>query len=375
MGLLYGVETADGYQPSWWHRMFKPKVSGNTLNGLGEIQVRRPTSFYHRQDYWHPWRFVQDMFYLRRIFDGTFIWLIKSNWLEHKAPTPVAKKRIKRSPEEWSRHIKDYAVAIGVDKVGITHLKPEWVFDRDDVPKEQYIILLASRMDYEALSSSIMRRFRKTIHEVLTVYYRNHVRARKLADWVRSHGWAAYGYGYPVNTPLNLLPIAIEAGIGELGKHGSLICPEMGALFRLTYVLTDLPLAIDGRRDYGIDDYCAGCQVCVRNCPTAAIYNEKQMVRGVERWYVDFDKCVPYFNEYAGCGICVAVCPFSQPGRGPIISRKMLQRRSRKAEDPAVPHDAMAQQLHSESITAHLGSPKIWRRRLSSIRNTSSKAR
>jgi epoxyqueuosine reductase QueG len=53
------------------------------------------------------------------------------------------------------------------------------------------------------------------------------------------------------------------------------------------------------------------------------------MVRGNLKWYVDFDKCIPFFNENAGCAICIAVCPWSIPGKGPRIIEQ-LQRRAEK---------------------------------------------
>jgi hypothetical protein len=55
-------------------------------------------------------------------------------------------------------------------------------------------------------------------------------------------------------------------------------------------------------------------------------------VRGQRRWYVDFDKCLPYFNENLSCAICLAVCPFSRPGVGPSLVRKLA--RSRTPHDP-----------------------------------------
>ena len=54
-------------------------------------------------------------------------------------------------------------------------------------------------------------------------------------------------------------------------------------------------------------------------------------MRGVERWYVDFDKCVPYFAEANGCAICIEVCPWSEPGRGLVLVDKLLERRARPA--------------------------------------------
>ena len=53
---------------------------------------------------------------------------------------------------------------------------------------------------------------------------------------------------------------------------------------------------------------------------------DKQMVRGVERWYVDFDKCIPYFAESASCGMCIAVCPWTRPDVRPKLLATMARR-------------------------------------------------
>ncbi len=119
-----------------------------------------------------------------------------------------------------------------------------------------------------------------------------------------------------------------EAGLGELGKHGSMINDVWGASFRLAAVTTDLPLVPDAPREFGVDDFCTRCQVCVRLCPPDAIYDDKQLVRGARKWYVDFDKCIPYFNDTVGCGICIAECPWSLPGVAPRLVQKLLRRRA-----------------------------------------------
>jgi len=124
------------------------------------------------------------------------------------------------------------------------------------------------------------------------------------------------------------VPIAIKAGLGQLGKHGSMITPEYGSNVRLATVLTDLPLMIDQPCDIGVDDFCATCRSCETNCPPHAIFPKKQMVRGVERWYVTFDKCAPYFAETRRCGICIEVCPWSESGRELSMMKTLLERRS-----------------------------------------------
>ena len=93
-----------------------------------------------------------------------------------------------------------------------------------------------------------------------------------------------------------------------------------------------LPLIADAPRDIGVDDFCTRCQVCSSLCPPDAIYPEKQLVRGEMKWYVDFDKCIPYFNDTLGCGICIAECPWSLPGVAPKLTQKMLRRKTRQTE-------------------------------------------
>jgi epoxyqueuosine reductase QueG len=97
-------------------------------------------------------------------------------------------------------------------------------------------------------------------------------------------------------------------------------------------VLTDIPLVATEKETYGVDDFCSRCQVCANECPPEAILPEKNWVRGEQKWYVDFDKCIPFFNENYGCAICIAVCPWSIPGRGPRIVEQLARRAARNKQ-------------------------------------------
>ena len=68
-------------------------------------------------------------------------------------------------------------------------------------------------------------------------------------------------------------------------------------------------------------------------CPPEALFDTKQTVRGAEKWYVDFDRCLPFFNETNGCAICIAVCPWSRPGVGMNLAEKLSRRRNRLAAE------------------------------------------
>ncbi len=93
-----------------------------------------------------------------------------------------------------------------------------------------------------------------------------------------------------------------------------MISPKLGSSFRLCAVTTDMPLVVDGPRDYGIDEICTNCNICSRFCPADAIKDEKEDNNGVTRWRVDTALCEPYFHELYGCKICLMVCPFNARG-------------------------------------------------------------
>ena len=342
MGFLYGHETDTGYQPSWLHEKLKPQQSGNEINGLGEAERRQPTPVYHRRWHKHPWYWVQESFYARQMWDMVQGLIIFKSWrLDHSRLSPVAAKAEQDTATSWSERVKTEALKHPYcDVVGIAKVEPELVFDREwqrGEVTEPWIIVIGHAMDYDELSQNLAKpdgkkrpfwrnKFLPEVREVLSTYLRSQRAAFKLAAWIRARGYAAKGHGGPKGAPINTLHAAIKAGLGELGKHGSIINDKLGSCLRFSYVLTEMPLVEDGPKTFGADDYCMRCQACTRACPPDAISDEKQLVRGVEKWYVDFDKCVPYFNENYGCAICLSICPWSRPGKAPTLIEKLSSR-------------------------------------------------
>ena len=334
MGFFTGRETEDGYEPSMLHRWLMPELSGNTINGLGETTVRRPTLVYHRMEAPHPWRKVNMLFGLRVMTRPGLLLRVFSSKAISKATrqSPVAPKKKNLTPEMAAAKVKELGFSLGADKIGICEIRPEWVLEGEEVT-EKYAIIVASRMNYYGMRHAIEGDFLGSVKEVMDIYIQGQRRVTQMASWIQEQGWAARGYGNSDSTPMLIIPHAIEAGLGELGKHGSLINKELGAMFRLAYIVTDMPMAIDEPIDDGVDEFCLSCQKCTVECPPNAISDQKQMVRGVEKWYVDFDKCIPYFNDKFACGVCMTVCPWSLPGAGLNISKKMLKRRTKQQYD------------------------------------------
>ncbi|MDE0538611.1 MAG: 4Fe-4S dicluster domain-containing protein, partial [Rhodospirillales bacterium] len=215
------------------------------------------------------------------------------------------------------------------DQVGITPMDPSYVFDGYEIG-EPWLIVIGVAMDHDRLNAApdTLENPVSAV-EVGEQYNRAARVSRNLANFILSRGYDAKAYPGPWASALLMIPPAIEAGFGQLGKHGSLINRRFGSSFRLSAVSTDMPLVADARDDIGAEEFCANCRVCSKACPPGAIFDTKQTVRGERKWYVDFDKCIPYFGETMGCAICIGRCPWSKPGTAPRLAEKMLARRAR----------------------------------------------
>lgn len=305
-----------------------PPVSGNTVNGVGETQPRRPTPiFWHRPE-------IEAHGQLQKAIVAHFNsapGLRKIYWdLAARGPKrlpPVADHTRERAPGDWAAALKTFALAHDAELVGIARLDPLWVYDSYPVPALPWVVIVGRAMEHARIDQAPATPENLEGAAVVAEEYNHTTRAaRLLAGWVREQGFEAEPHGGPWAGPINLLPAAIACGLGELGKHGSLINRNVGSSFRIASVLTDMPLVADAADDFGADAFCTRCKVCVDSCPPDAIYDEKQLARGVTKWTVDFDRCIPYFDATYGCGICIAVCPWSAPGRAPVLAERWARR-------------------------------------------------
>ena len=308
-----------------------PATSGNTINGLGETRFRRASHVY-----WHDpdtiahgelqkWFYTQDP-------DNQAIAkarAARAKILDIEVP-PVIGKPLQQPAADWSRELAAYANTRELELFGITALKPEWTYSGVTLDY-RWVIMIGVAHDYEQMKTAPEA---PAGAEVVRQYGRATKACKDITAWIRKRGWDAAPQAGPMAGQLLMIPPALECGFGELGKHGSIINKDYGSSFRLAAILTNAPLVPTTRVDYGVDDFCSRCQVCANACPPDAIGPEKVTVRGTSKWYVDFDKCIPFFNEYYGCGICIVVCPWSKPGRGPRIVEQLNRRAQRRKHQP-----------------------------------------
>jgi Pyruvate/2-oxoacid:ferredoxin oxidoreductase delta subunit len=302
-----------------------PPRSGNEINGLGDPKRQQARHVFHSSgDSRLEWQALDDFFGL--INSWRVLWhVIVNAWqLRNSDGQVAAAKRPVNDRRGVTEKIKESARGFGAELIGISQVTDDAVYEGRSI-SFPYAICLGLSMDRTEMQHA--PHIRAAV-EVMQTYKEISRIAIRLARDIRKMGWPARAYGNPNSTDILHIPLAINAGLGQLGKHGSIINETLGSNFRLAVVLTDLPLICDEKVDIGVDDLCLQCQRCVIDCPPNAIFQHKQLVRGVEKWYVDFDKCIPYFTKTHGCAICIEVCPWSIPGRGPTLSRKMLSKRA-----------------------------------------------
>ena len=305
----------------------KPQVSGNDINSRGEATPHAPRVVYWASDPdLIPHGKMQRLFYavdphnqdLARARAGRAPILAQPL-------APLLGEPVQRPPQAWTQALTAFAAGADFESCGVAAMEPAWVYEGQQVSQSR-IVTLGVAHDYEAIATAPAA---SAGAEVVRQYGRVAAAAKAVADWLRGQGWDAEPLTGPMTTKVILIPPAIACGFGELGKHGSLNNPEHGSSFRLAAVLTDAPLAPTPPRSFGVDSFCLHCRVCEDAGPPEAIAPAKQLVRSVEKWYVDFDHCLPFFNQTHGCAVGIAACPRSRPGVGLSLAAKLARRSAR----------------------------------------------
>jgi ferredoxin len=220
--------------------------------------------------------------------------------------------------EDVTEVIRQKARELGYGEVGFTRNDRHYVYQsrkpamKNDLP---HAICLALEQDYEK-TQSIPSMAAEETHQ--GTYFRQGPRAMELTSFIRS-----LGYKVQVSGPTwhygPMIPMFVEAGLGQLGANGQLLSPHFGSRARLQIIFTDAQVTHDQPVDYGIHKFCQVCQVCVQRCPGRALMAEKVWYRGVEKNKLIFKRCRPVMANYLGCGICMKVCPIQKYGMKPVM--------------------------------------------------------
>lgn len=132
------------------------------------------------------------------------------------------------------------------------------------------------------------------------------------------------------SVPLLERALAVQAGLGFLGKNGMLIVPGWGSYLFLGEIVTDLELP-GGK---SVPDGCGVCEICLRGCPTGALIKAGVLDAGscLSTWTIehrgDFPPHVPSLHGHLfGCDRCQEVCPHNR--RAPLCASEDFKPRGR----------------------------------------------
>ncbi len=230
-------------------------------------------------------------------------------------------------PVAAAEEVKHISTAFGADLVGITAYDERWVYTQkfsdmshtsrpnDATEGMTSVIMTAQAMDYDLI---------RTVPSALSGaatglgYSYDAMVVLSIAQYIRNLGYNAVA---SLNDTALAIPMAIQAGLGEYGKNGLLITEKFGPRIRLGKVFTDMPLAHDTPKKFGVTEFCNQCNRCVKGCPVKAIrggapsaelFNQSN-IQGVTKWSVDGEKCFSYWAaQNSDCSICIRTCPYNK---------------------------------------------------------------
>jgi reductive dehalogenase len=264
----------------------------------------------------------------------------------HPQPNPARRgETVSADPRDLTSRVKGYARRLGADLVGITELNTLWIYsNRGEIFRENwedwgreiavnhpFAIVFATEMHLDLVTTAPHT---PTVIESMCNYSEGAYIATQLAAFIANLGYSATA-NHLRHYDAVLVPLAVDAGLGEMGRLGYLMTKQFGPRVRLAAVTTNLPLIPDKPLDIGIEDFCRSCQKCGLCCPSQSIpLGSPAQVNGTLRWKLNAETCFEYWGKVGtDCNICMRVCPWSHARTFPhrlivaLVSRNALARR------------------------------------------------
>ncbi len=258
----------------------------------------------------------------------------------------VNSRKVEMTPEKAAKNIKGVAKRLGADLVGIAKINPAWVYSHarndddglqwgDPLPLDHPygIVMAIAYHDFDMLLAGRGISLVGNIETDHIVFCLGAVLGVRMTSYIRNLGYNATYRGGRVQA----VPLAVDAGLGEVGRAGMLNTKKYGPAVRLIVVTTDLPLAVDKPVDIGVKDLCVKCKKCAEVCPVGAMSmkDEQENVRGVMLWPVDGEKCWRHRasgGSDCSCFYCLSACCWTKPVNlfhraiGELVARFALAR-------------------------------------------------
>jgi len=245
----------------------------------------------------------------------------RSDWTNNMMDKPDLSPPTKDA-EILAEEVKTAGLFYGAKGIGITDVDPRWIYShsksgsplRKPLKYKSAIVItvpvdpgpLSNSPDFTAAGASAVS------------YSRMAFIVACLAEFLRRLGYEALPMG---NDHALSIPMAIQAGLGQLGRNGLLITPESGSSVKICKVFTDMELEFDKPSRPPLAERCFDCGICSSTCEADAISSDTNPTRkttspsnnpGILRWPVDHDKCYQFWVENGSdCSTCISSCPLT----------------------------------------------------------------
>ena len=254
------------------------------------------------------------------VFDAAFTYLHRTRGT---SVGEISTEKKKVDPEIVTRVIEETARHYGAVDVGFTRIKPYHIYSRYGRHVENwgeeintshtYAVVIVVAMSVENIKTAPAL---PVVLESARHYVESAKIAHIIAEYIRSLGYDARSHT-DGNYETLCVPLAVDAGLGVLGRLGIFMHPVHGPCVRLSIVTTEMELVPTlpkpGMRS--IEKFCDICKKCADNCPTQSIcVGEEPVSRGFRHWSIDQEKCFSFWKSIGtDCGFCIAVCPYTKP--------------------------------------------------------------
>ncbi len=240
---------------------------------------------------------------------------------KYRVDGKLSENKIPVSPEKITEFIKKYMKFSGAKACGVTELKNYHLYSyggrggaygKKVTNTHKFAIAITVEMSKEMTDTAPAA---PTVTESARQYLEVGKLAVQLAAFIRNTGYSARAHidgNYEVVCPL----VAKDAGLGEIGRMGLLMTPELGPRVRIAVVTTSLEMIPDNPfQENSVLDFCIQCKKCAVTCPSQAIsFSDREKINDVIRWQINQEACYTYWTKSGtDCSKCLQVCPYSHP--------------------------------------------------------------
>jgi len=232
---------------------------------------------------------------------------------------------------QTTQDIRRVAQFFGAGDVGICEYDERWMYSKifarefattgsytkpPEIPQDMKNVIVVA----EPMSQDLIKTVPSALSGAATGlgYTYDAIVVIAVAQYIRNLGYRAYA---SLNDSSLVIPQALQAGLGEVGRNGLLINPKFGPRFRLGKIFTDMPLVPDKPIHFGVKQFCEQCDRCAKACPPKALpfaapsdsVISKSNISGVVKWTPNAEKCFTFWaNQNSDCIICVRACPYNR---------------------------------------------------------------